>query len=130
LDNATYWINRKNYGTANQPGQVLLRTELLDQDGGEVSRDINIRCKLIVRDNGPGVSAETLAHLKTFPLSYTTRADEGGSGYGLWALRQYMDTVGGWVELDSEAGEFFEVSILLDLFNDKIHRQKKWGRNW
>jgi signal transduction histidine kinase len=54
-----------------------------------------------VRDRGCGISREDFG--RVFSPFYTTK-DEG-NGLGLTSVLQAMQSHGGWVELDSEAGE-------------------------
>lgn len=52
-----------------------------------------------VRDEGPGISAETRSHL--FQPFYTTR-HEGGTGVGLWVSREMVERAGGTLTFDSD----------------------------
>ncbi len=54
-----------------------------------------------VRDSGPGMDAETAAHV--FEPFYTTKAN--GTGLGLAIVRQAAEAHGGSVEVDSAPGE-------------------------
>jgi signal transduction histidine kinase len=131
LDNSLYWIVKRRSAEAGHRGLVAISIGPAPQDVGEPDSALNQRCLVSIRDNGMGVSADVLKELRAFPLNFTTRAQEGGTGYGLWALRQYAEGIGGWVEIASDPGDYFEVSILLDVFNDLVHRQpKKWGSGW
>lgn len=58
------------------------------------------RVRIEVRDNGPGMDAETLAH--AFDPFYTTRAE--GSGLGLPLSRSLVEAAGGRLTLDSQPG--------------------------
>lgn len=130
LDNSLFWLVKKRGTSGECHGTVIVSIDFPAQSESGPSSNLNERCRVTVRDNGPGVSDDILKELREFPLNYTNRRQEGGSGYGLWALRQYADTIGAWIDLDSCFGEFFEVAILLDVFHDRIHRQKKWGKGW
>jgi signal transduction histidine kinase len=130
LDNSLFWIVKKRGVCEQFEGNITVTIGAAQQTETGQSQSLNQRCRITVRDNGPGVSDVVLKDLREFPLNYTNRRYDGGSGYGLWALRQYADTLAAWIDLDSVEGEFFEVAILLDIFNDKIHKQKKWGKGW
>lgn len=131
LDNALYWVVKRCSADGTHRGEIVISIGPVPQDSDEPDSALNQQCVVKILDNGPGVSEDVLKELRGFPLNFTMRAQEGGTGYGLWALRQYSEGIGGRVELASKLGEYFEVSILLDVFNDLVHRQpKKWGSNW
>lgn len=74
-------------------------------DGGSILLSLAGRgdtAVLSVRDNGPGMSAVTLAFV--FTPFFTTRRSAGGRGLGLATVRQFADRNGGWVEIDSTPG--------------------------
>lgn len=81
-------------------------------DGGRVrvslarSRDEALLC---VRDNGPGMSATTMA--SAFAPYFTTRRGAGGHGLGLATVRQFADLNHGWVEMDSAPGRGTAVTL-------------------
>lgn len=60
------------------------------------------RATLEVHDDGPGIDAETQAHL--FERHYTRRDAQGGSGIGLSVVRDLVEAHGGTVTAASEAG--------------------------
>lgn len=61
-------------------------------------------------DNGPGIAPEILARLTNEPV--TTRAEEGGSGMGLLFCRRVVQSMGGLIEVKSEAGRGTRVTLL------------------
>jgi signal transduction histidine kinase len=131
LDNALYWVMKRCSADGSHRGEIVISIGPVPQDADEPDSALNQHCVVKVLDNGLGVSEDVLKVLQGFPLNFTKRAEEGGTGYGLWALRQYVEGIGGRVELASKFGEYFEVSILLDEFNKSVHLQpKKWGSGW
>ncbi|MBI4830585.1 MAG: hypothetical protein HY801_03320 [Candidatus Lindowbacteria bacterium] len=60
-----------------------------------------------VRDTGPGIPAEELP--KIFEPFYTTK--EGGTGLGLWIVREKVTEIGGQVSLESDGGTTVKVTI-------------------
>ncbi|MEM9292986.1 MAG: PAS domain-containing protein [Acidobacteriota bacterium] len=65
---------------------------------------------LVVKDNGPGIPEEILAHI--FKPYYTTRSD--GTGLGLAICRHLLSLMGASITLES-SGKGTEATILLDL---------------
>lgn len=68
---------------------------------------------LRVTDNGPGMSAATMAFV--FAPYFTTRRGAGGHGLGLAAVRNFAERSGGWVEIDSTPGKGTAITIGLPL---------------
>ncbi|HUL12233.1 MAG TPA: ATP-binding protein, partial [Methylococcaceae bacterium] len=64
---------------------------------------------VVVRDSGPGIDVEKLAHL--FEPFYTTKP--GGMGMGLSISRTIIEEHGGrlWVSEDQSAGALFQLTI-------------------
>ncbi|MGE4481242.1 sensor histidine kinase [Acidocella sp.] len=58
---------------------------------------------ITVRDDGPGMTPETLARARE-PL-FTTRANGAGRGLGLPIAERVARRAGGWLELESQAGQ-------------------------
>ncbi len=57
---------------------------------------------LCFTDNGPGIAPAILERLTHEPV--TTRAEQGGSGMGLLFCRRVVQSMGGAIAVDSEAG--------------------------
>jgi signal transduction histidine kinase len=130
IDNAIIWIAKNKERNPDAPGIIEITVDRVEEGGVDQERGLNARCRIIVRDSGPGVPIETLEKLREFPLSFTLRASEGGTGYGLWALRQYLESVGGWLTYNSLEGEFFEVVVVLDIYDELIHSRARNGSGW
>ena len=63
------------------------------------------------RDTGCGISKEQLN--KVFGPSYTTKADDKGSGLGLSVCKTIIEEFGGTIDLDSKVDKGTVASILL-----------------
>lgn len=78
------------------------------------------RIELVVRDNGCGVSEADLS--RVFDRGFTGengRAGKRSTGIGLYLVKRLCDKMGLGVRADSEAGEFFAVTISFS--TNKMH---------
>ena len=67
-------------------------------------------CCVVVADNGPGISAPMRARL--FKPFTTTRSEDGGTGLGMWLVRQSVRALGGTVSVEtSSAGTTFRLAF-------------------
>ena len=103
IDNSIRSIEKKQKaGMLTEPGEISVSVEVDSWNPG--------RATFILRDNGDGVGEERLRELRRFKFGTRFR-DDSGSGFGLAAAQRYVSTIDGWMELDSAAGEFFQVTI-------------------
>ena len=84
-------------------GAITLTSDLLQ------SRQV----RLCIKDNGTGIAAEQLAFV--FDPFYTTKEPGRGTGLGLSVSRSIVEAAGGFMKLESKAGEGSTVSICLPL---------------
>ncbi len=98
-------------------GQVVLNLVLnaaqaLEQGGGSIRLSGRVEgpgVLLRVEDDGPGIAPWVRGQL--FEAFATTKAQEGGTGLGLYLCRQMLESAGGWIRLDPawESGAAFEL---------------------
>ncbi len=70
------------------------------------------RCRVTVRDTGPGIDAETLPHVfERFYRADPARKREGGSGLGLAIARTIVDAHDAQIEMESTVGEGTTVRV-------------------
>jgi signal transduction histidine kinase len=69
-----------------------------------------------VRDNGPGIPPDL--RQKIFEVFFSTRG--GGTGLGLPIAQRILESHGGWIELESEAGRGTTFSLRLP----RVHKQE------
>lgn len=110
LGNAVKFTSTK----ADVRGQVMLRVEPMALDDGHAG------IRIIIRDNGIGMSPETQAELfqpfKQADESTTRRF--GGTGLGLSITKRLIEMLHGHVEVMSKVGEGAEFSVSLPLETD------------
>jgi GAF domain-containing protein len=90
-----------------EKGQLWLRTR----------RRVDGLLEAIILDDGPGIPHEAQAHL--FELFFTTKADRGGLGLGLWWTHVYISRLGGQVKVRSTPGQGTVISIRLPVAQEK-----------
>jgi|GEM_PF-6048830 len=120
LMNAKYWISQKQADEPGYEGRInikISRERQEDARGNNIDAELNEKVCIIVRDNGPGMSDDHLD--KVFEQSFTLR--KGGTGYGLFAAREYITSIGGEIRAVSELGEYFEVKITIDEYASRSH---------
>lgn len=126
LDNSVMWIRRRLETQLDPTGVIEIAVSSFTTGEQRQEREFNRRCRIVIRDNGTGVQPEHLSRLKAFEDWNTRRQCEDAHGYGLFALRQYLNSINGWVDIDSKVGEYFEVTILLDIFNPILHTENQF----
>lgn len=94
------------------------RNALQDSGAEEGTIDVSLKPKgsevhLVVRDTGPGLEPELLDRV-TEPF-FTTRADKGGTGFGLALIDAFAMRASGRLELASTPGEGLQVTVVLPL---------------
>ncbi len=69
------------------------------------SRELESHVEIYVKDNGAGMSAETISRLQENAF-FTTQGTnkEAGTGIGLMLCREYLHRNGGWLTIHSEEG--------------------------
>jgi len=75
---------------------------------------------LSVQDSGAGISAEHLEHI--FEPFFTTKEVGKGTGLGLSMSIGTVESLGGWIEIDSEPGQgaFFRVYLPLSMAVENV----------
>lgn len=103
--------------------------EAFVRPSGQLSREISITISLVgtkwicidYRDNGPGLSTQFNVAEDIFLFGSTSKKEEGlgepgGTGIGMWLLRNVVDDYNGALELRSKLGEpGFNLEIRLPL---------------
>lgn len=66
---------------------------------------------VVVRDDGVGMGAETLAHV--FEPFFTTKPEEIGTGLGLYTIHSIVNSSGGALDIDTQPGHGTAVTVYL-----------------
>jgi len=95
-----------------QTGELVIATELVRPEkevSGAAALNKQSYLRVVVKDNGAGISAENLQRL--FEPFFSTKA--GGTGLGLAITRDIIQRHGGQIEVESRPNEGAAFSILL-----------------
>ena len=101
---------------------------------GPTTREISIRATAVgqgwaqvdYQDNGPGLSSEFNVPDDIFQFGMTSKKDDGlgdsgGTGIGMWLLRNVVDDYRGQIDLRSELGSpGFNISVRLPAHQSKV----------
>ena len=98
-------------------GRLVIMTERLDLDE-RATDELQLRepgpyARLVVRDTGIGMNAETLSH--AFERFFTTKPKGQGTGLGLASVRDIVTESGGVVTITSEPGLGTSVHVYLPI---------------
>lgn len=100
------------------------------EGGGQVEIEIQApseeRRRVVVRDDGPGMTAEEIDEVMT-PF-YTTK--EKGSGLGLPLSRELVDQHGGEIDVESTVGEGTEMTIELPFREEVTSASRDVPEGW
>lgn len=118
LNNSAYAILERKKSDEGYKGKIQIE---ISSEIDKIESRLNKRCHIKIRDNGTGVDEATLNKL---PSPFMTTKGNSGSGFGLFAASQYLKSIGGRLELSSKLGEFFEVNMYLDIFEDSVHSKE------
>jgi signal transduction histidine kinase len=66
---------------------------------------------ITVADSGVGMAPDVLA--RAMERNFTTKRDGRGSGFGLWSVKEFVESVGGEIRLESEVGRGTKVELRL-----------------
>jgi PAS domain S-box-containing protein len=98
-------------------GKIVLATATVTVDAEEAERMPSGRpgtfARLTVADSGTGISPENLAHV--FEPFFTTKEVGKGTGLGLASVYGILQQHGGWVTVQSDAGQGTTFGIYLPL---------------
>jgi signal transduction histidine kinase len=71
-----------------------------------------------VSDNGIGIEAKNLD--KIFTLFYTTTSSVTGSGLGLYIIKETVETLKGYITINSKKGEGTNIKIMIPDMGHKL----------
>jgi len=107
------WVNLLENAVRYSPrgSQVTLKLE----------RNGNAQAKVLVEDQGPGISAEELPHIfERFRRGDASRAREtGGFGLGLAIVKAFVEAYGGTIHAESKPNGGTRMTVELPLYSEK-----------
>ena len=107
VSNACYATDEKRRAAAEANGNPYMPTLLLTTHRGEDHAEIRIR------DNGKGIPPDVIE--KIFNPFFTTKPANQGTGLGLALSSDIMRKHGGAIRVESEPGQFTEMTVELPL---------------
>lgn len=120
IDNSIYWIERRKSLDTEQVGYIKLSLESGPMPSDDQERDLNLSCEIRIEDNGLGCPPQELQKLLDKPVD-SRRTGEKGMGWALYAANNYVNLLGGNMNVDSVEGKGFAVILRLPLFDQNIH---------
>ena len=78
-----------------------------------ITKRVGDRVQVIIRDNGDGIPADVVD--KIFNPFFTTKPTDKGTGLGLALSSDIVRTHGGTISVDTEEGEFAQMTVELPL---------------
>lgn len=97
----------------SRPGsKILVKAEIVERDGNDY-------VKIAIADQGCGISAEDLPHVKE--KFYKANVSVKGSGIGLAVTSEIVNLHNGYLDIDSVEGKGTLVTILLPLIDSSQH---------
>lgn len=104
---------------------IITRIEYRDRNGKPTK---GARIHFAIIDNGTGVSKEIYHEICKY--NFTTKRDEGGTGYGLPAAIDYIRSLSGDLSYENTYNESNEISGLmvkfyLEEFNEEYHKREE-----
>jgi signal transduction histidine kinase len=121
MTNAIYAVEARLKSRPSPAGKILITIEHDRTVRKKQEIDLNKRWLVHVRDNGIGLSREDLGKLRQFKEGQRFQKDRPGHGFGLLAVQRFMGSIGGWIELDSIEGEWFQATLRMDEYREDIH---------
>lgn len=126
IDNSIYWVEQRVAEEPGHQGRVSITVKPGPMPAENQEQELNRTCEVVIQDNGPGCPKETLDKLCYQPVT-SLRTGEEGMGHALYAAGNYLRALGGSVKPDSKEGKWFQVSISLPIFDQRIHPVRGLG---
>lgn len=95
------------FDAVDSEGKIIIETALIN----------NKNVKIIIKDNGKGISEEDKA--KVFNPFFTTKQKDNGTGLGLYLAYNVINEHAGKIEIKSETNSGTEIKITLPCFNEQ-----------
>ncbi|WP_066174484.1 ATP-binding protein [Bacillus marinisedimentorum] len=84
-------------------------------------------CSLSVEDNGKGMDEAEVKSI--FKKGFTTKAEAGGSGIGLYLINKIVEKGAGEIEVESHPGEGTRFALTFPMEMEGKHDERQTGKN-
>ncbi len=99
------------YQALDGQGELRIVTYSSDAQGNKVESDASNHVTVEINDNGPGINPEHLQSV--FSPFFSTKAEDKGTGLGLYICKQIVDELGGEVRVRSQLGKGTAFRVIL-----------------
>ena len=118
IKNSVFSIKKRfKENKTSKPGKIEIEIKEITLPLGKLEEELNKRCSISIWDNGIGIKRKNLEQIGK--KRFTTK--DSGTGLGLFALRNYVENIGGTFKVDGKEDEYFKVTIIIDKYNPIIH---------
>ncbi len=114
-------IRNRRQSNKTEGGEITITISKFKLQDARKKETSPARVSIEIKDNGGGVSEETYPNIMQF--GFTTKRKLGGSGFGLAAAQEYMQFVGGGLELKNHLGEGLTVILYLQEYVPDYHER-------
>lgn len=84
--------------------------------------------QVAVQDSGEGIAEEELENIfnRFYRVDKARERESGGTGLGLAIAKEFIQAHGGFIQVESKAGEGSQFKILLPVQNEREHHKSVW----
>lgn len=119
LNNSVFAVRHRLRHNEIEHGLIKITVSLQDQTDLKGKTTSYKLAVVSICDNGGGIAPEHVEEV--FKAGFTTKAKEGGSGFGMSAAVEYMETIGGGITLENKNGHGLIVKLLCPIYTPEFH---------
>jgi signal transduction histidine kinase len=130
FNNSVYSIKVRFAKKGIERGLLRIAADVEDVTDSVGTNTVGQRVRIRITDNGTGADKDFLPKIGDY--SVTTKGAEG-TGFGVFAAKDYVRSVGGRLQVDNvevESGKIqgFKVEMFLDVFDPTRHKEEQFGQ--
>ena len=118
------YVNQSSSKMVDVLGNLILNAAQAVDEEGSIEIDLatleNGFHQVKIADNGIGMSRKSMEQM--FEPFYSTHSRMAAAGVGLSIAKGILDDIGGRIDITSELGEGTEVTVLIPVFVQEIHK--------